>query len=222
VARVGLLGGTFNPLHVAHLVCAQEACIQLGLDRVVLIPVNTPPHKEAEDDPGVEHRVELCRRAAEGDERLSVSRVDADVTGPSYTVDTLRRLHDQCPEDQLTFIVGGDMAHSLPEWRDPEAILALAEFGVAARGDVSRDAILERISGITGVPERIRFFDMPRIDISSSMIRRRAAAGQPVRYLVPDAVADYIATEGLYGAAAAGRGRRMTAPGATPAAEAGS
>ena len=119
--------------------------------------------------------MELCRRAAAGDERLSVSRVDADVTGPSFTLDTLRRLHDQCPEDELTFIVGGDMAHSLPEWREPEAILALAELGVAARGDVSRDAILERISGITGVPERIRFFDMPRIDISST----RSGSGWP-------------------------------------------
>jgi nicotinate-nucleotide adenylyltransferase len=199
VARVGLLGGTFNPPHLAHLVCAQEAWLGLGLDRVVLIPVNTPPHKEAEDDPGVEHRVALCRRAAAGDERLSVSRVDADVTGRSYTVDTLRRLHDQCPEDQLTFIVGGDMAHSLPEWREPEGILALAELGVAARGDVNREAILQRISGITGVPERIRFFDMPRIDISSTLIRHRVAAGEPVRYLVPDGVADYIASEGLYG-----------------------
>jgi nicotinate-nucleotide adenylyltransferase len=200
VARVGLLGGTFNPPHVAHLVCAQDACTRLGLERVVLVPVNTPPHKEAPDDPGVGHRVEMCRLAAAGDERLSVSRVDADVTGPSFTVDTLRRLHDQSPEDQLTFIVGGDMAHSLPEWHEPEAILALAELGVAARGDVSHDAILDRIAGITGVPERIRFFDMPRIDISSTLIRRRVAAGEPVRYLVPDAVAEYIRTEGLYAA----------------------
>jgi nicotinate-nucleotide adenylyltransferase len=198
VARLGLLGGTFNPPHLAHLICAQEAYLQLGLDRVLLIPVNTPPHKEAEEDPGVEQRVELCRRAAAGDERLLVSRVDVDVTGPSYTVDTLRRLHDQSPEDELIFIVGGDMAHSLPEWRDPEAILALAELGVAARGDVKRDAILERIAGIKGVPERIRFFDMPRIDISSTLIRHRVAAGEPVRYLVPDGVADHIASEHLY------------------------
>jgi nicotinate-nucleotide adenylyltransferase len=208
VARVGLLGGTFNPPHLAHLVCAQEAWLRLELDRVLLVPVNTPPHKESEEDPGVEHRVELCRRAATGDDWLAVSRVDADVTGRSFTVDTLRRLHDQCPGDQLTFIVGGDMAHSLPTWRDPEAILALAEFGVATRGDVSRDAILERISGITGVPERIRFFDMPRIDISSTVIRRRAAAGEPLRHLVPDEVADYITAEGLYGAPPADSGSR--------------
>jgi nicotinate-nucleotide adenylyltransferase len=200
VARVGLLGGTFNPPHVAHLVCAQEAHVQLALDRVLIVPVHTPPHKEAEDDPGVAHRLELCGRAVAGDERFSVSSIDADVAGPSFTVDTLRRLHDQSPEDHLTFIVGGDMARSLPEWRDPEAILALAELGVAERGDVHRGAILEAVSGITGAPERIRFFDMPRIDISSTLIRRRVGAGRPLRYLVPDAVAEYIAAEGLYGA----------------------
>ena len=198
MAHVGLLGGTFNPPHIGHLVCAQEAWAQLGLDRVLLVPVHSPPHKETDGDPGVEHRVALCEAAAAGDERFEVSRVEADVPGRSYTVDTLNRLYEARPEDQLTFIVGGDMAHSLPEWRDPEAILALAEFGVAARGDVSRDAILERISGITGVPERIRFFDMPRIDISSSLIRRRAAAGRPIRYFVPDPVAEHVERNRMY------------------------
>ncbi len=94
---------------------------------MLFVPVHSPPHKAVEVEPGVEHRVELCRRAVAGDERLGVSRVEADVEGPSYTVDTLRRLHEQQPEDDLTFIVGGDMARSLPEWREPEAIVALAE-----------------------------------------------------------------------------------------------
>ena len=91
MARIGLLGGTFNPPHVGHLVCAQDALAQLGLDRVLLVPVHTPPHKEAEGDPGVAHRVELCRRAVAGDERLEVSTLDADVAGPSFTVDTLAK-----------------------------------------------------------------------------------------------------------------------------------
>ena len=198
MARIGLLGGTFNPPHVGHLVCAQDAWSQLGLDRVLLVPVHTPPHKEAVADPGVGHRVALCKAAVGDDPHVGVSRVDADVPGPSYTVDTLKRLHDARPEDQLTFIVGGDMAHSLPRWREPEAILALAELGVAAREGVGRDDILEAVSGIPGAAERLRFFDMPRIDISSTMIRDRIAAGAPVRHLVPDAVAAYIAREGLY------------------------
>jgi nicotinate-nucleotide adenylyltransferase len=194
--RIGLLGGTFNPPHIGHLVCATQALAELELDRVLLVPVNQPPHKAAEGDPGVEHRVELCRRAVAGEERLDVSLVDADVPGPSFTVDTLSRLHDRCPGDQLTFIVGGDMAFSLPTWREPEAILDLAELGVAEREGVRRADIIERLAGLG--TDNVRFFDMPRLDISSSQIRRLVAAGRPIRYLVPTGVADYIEREGLY------------------------
>jgi nicotinate-nucleotide adenylyltransferase len=133
-----------------------------------------------------------------GDERLAVSRIDADVPGPSFTVDTLTRLHERHPGDQLTFIVGGDMAHSLPSWRDPEAILELAELAVAEREDVRRDDIVERLSGLRGSSERIRFFDMPRIDVSSSLVRHRVAAGRPIRYLVPDPVAAAIERTRMY------------------------
>jgi nicotinate-nucleotide adenylyltransferase len=196
MARVGILGGTFNPPHIGHLVCATQALDELELDRVLLVPVNQPPHKAAEADPGVEHRVELCRRAVAGNEQLDVSLVDAEVAGPSFTVGTLSRLHDRCPGDQLTFIVGGDMAFSLPTWREPEAILELAELGVAEREGVRRTDIVERLSGLG--TDNVRFFDMPRLDISSSQIRRMVAGGRSIRYLVPDAVADYIEHEGLY------------------------
>ena len=197
--RIGLLGGTFNPPHLGHLVCAQDAWAQLGLDRVLLVPVHTPPHKAAVDDPGAAVRVALCEAAVAGDERLGVSRAEVDVPGRSYTVDTLNRLHDARPEDQLTFIVGGDMAASLPQWREPRAILELCTIGAAARDGVGRDEVLERLDReLPGASDRIRFFDMPRIDISSTLIRRRVAAGEPVRYLVPDAVAASIEREGLY------------------------
>jgi nicotinate-nucleotide adenylyltransferase len=197
VARLGLLGGTFNPPHLAHLVCAQEAFVQLSLDRVLFVPVFEPPHKDVEAEPGVEHRIELCRRAVGDDPRFDVSRIEADTPGRSYTVDTLRKLHESNPEDDLTFIVGGDMAQALPTWQEPEAVLSLATLGVAEREGVRRADISERLSGLVGA-DRIRFFDMPRLDISSSMIRRRIALGRPIRYLVPDAVASYIADEGLY------------------------
>jgi nicotinate-nucleotide adenylyltransferase len=196
--RVGLLGGTFNPPHIGHLVCAQEAWSQLDLDRVLLVPVNTPPHKDAPEDPGVAARVELCELAVGDDPRLGVSRVDADVPGPSWTVDTLKRLHERHPEHALTFVVGGDMAHSLPTWREPEAILELAELGVAEREEVRRADIAEQLSGLRGGAERVRFFDMPRIDVSSTLIRRRAAAGRPIRYLVPDPVAAAVERTGMY------------------------
>jgi nicotinate-nucleotide adenylyltransferase len=200
VARVGLLGGTFNPPHIAHLVCAMEARDQLGLDVVRLIPAAIPPHKEVPGDPGVEVRLELCRLAAAAEPGLEVSRAEADRPGPSYTVDTLRALHDESPGDDLTFIVGGDMAYALPEWREPEVVLGLARLAVGEREGVRRADILARLAGagLPGIPERIEFFEMPRLDVSSSQLRRRVAAGRPIRHLVPAAVADRIASLGLY------------------------
>jgi nicotinate-nucleotide adenylyltransferase len=198
LARIGLLGGTFNPPHTAHLLCAQEAAVALDLESVRLIPANVPPHKQVPEDPGVEVRIELCRLASEGDPLIEVSRIEADREGPSFTADTLRALHDAEPEHQLTFIVGADMARSLPRWREPEAILDLATLAVASREGVERDDVIESLSGLSGVPERVRFFDMPRFDVSSTMIRRRAAQGLPIRHLVPDAVAAFVESRGLY------------------------
>jgi nicotinate-nucleotide adenylyltransferase len=199
--QLGILGGTFNPPHVGHLVMAQEALDQLGLDRVVLMPVSRPPHKEAADDPGPEARLELCRLAVAGDERLAVSALEIERGGASYTADTLRELHARQPEQELTFIVGGDMAHSLPAWREPEAVLSLARLAVAEREGVRREDIATRLSELHR-GDRVVFFDMPRIDVSSSSIRRRVAEGRPVRYLVPDAVADAISDHHLYRPAA--------------------
>lgn len=200
MARLGILGGTFNPPHLGHLICAQEARIGLGLDRVVLVPTGAPPHKAVADDPGAPVRLELCRAAAAGDEGLSVSAVEVERAGPSWTVDTLRSLHASDPEHDLTFIVGGDMAHSFPEWREPEAILELASLGVAERSGVARAEIAERLAPLRGGRDRVRFFEMPRVDISSSLVRARVAAGLPVKYLVPDAVAAQVAADGLYSA----------------------
>jgi nicotinate-nucleotide adenylyltransferase len=197
VSRIGILGGTFNPPHIAHLVCAQEARHQLELDTVRLMPVSVPPHKEAPADPGPAVRLELCRLAAAGEDGLEVSTAEIDRGGPSYTVDTLREIHAQQPGDDLTFIVGADMAFGLPGWREPEAVLELATIAVAGRSGVERQDILERLAPL-GRPERIAFFEMPRLDVSSSDIRRRAAEGAPIRNLVPAAVAERIAADGLY------------------------
>jgi nicotinate-nucleotide adenylyltransferase len=198
MARVGILGGTFNPPHLGHLVIAQEAHDQLDLDRVVLMPVHTPPHKELHGDPGPGVRAQLCRLAVEGDERLRVSTREIEQEGPSYTVQTLRAIAAEQPEDELVFIVGGDMALSLPTWKEPEAILALATLAVAAREGTGRDDIITRVAGLDGAQDRVRFFQTPRLDISSSDVRRRVGAGRPVRYLVPPAVAEYLGAHGLY------------------------
>src|SRR5919202_1784895 len=114
MAELGILGGTFNPPHIGHLVMIEEALNQLGLDRVLLMPVARPPHKEAPEDPGADVRLELCRLAIAGEERVDVSDLEIERGGASYTVDTLRGLHERDPEHELTFIVGGDMAYSCP------------------------------------------------------------------------------------------------------------
>ncbi len=201
MTRVGILGGTFNPPHLGHLVCAQEAYEQLGLDRVTLIPARVPPHKPVEDEPGAEHRLALCRLAVDGDERFTVSDLEIEREGLSYTVDTLETLHAQSPDTELLLIVGGDIAVGLPRWHEPERVLSLARLAIAKRRGTSRAAVqaaLERIPG----GERSEFFRMPRIGISSTMVRGRVHGGRPIRYIVPDRVAAYIEQNNLYGGSA--------------------
>ncbi len=196
-ARVGILGGTFNPPHLAHLICAQEAFQQLELDRVLLIPTLTPPHKLLHDDPGPTHRLELCRLAASDDERFEVSSLELDRDGPSYTVDTLEELHATVKDSELYLIVGGDIATGLPDWREPERVLELATLAVADREGTPRSSVelaLDRVPG----GERVRFFSMPHIAISSTLVRRHLQNGRPVRYLVPDRVIEYIERHSLY------------------------
>jgi nicotinate-nucleotide adenylyltransferase len=176
---------------------AQEARSQLGLDRVVLMPVSAPPHKHLAEDPGPEERLELCRLAAEGEEDVVVWRLEIDRGGPSFTVDTLREVHERSPEHELTFIVGGDVARGLRSWREPEEVLRLAVLAVAEREEVRRRDVADDVAGLAG-SERVVFFDMPRIDVSSTEIRERLRTGRPVRHLVPEAVARAVDAHGYY------------------------
>lgn len=207
--RAGILGGAFNPPHIGHLVLAQEAIVRLGIEAVTLVPVGRPPHRELEQDPGAEVRLELCERASAGDERLRVSRAEIDREGPSYTVDTLRELREQAPDDELFLILGGDQAAGLGSWREPEEVLTLATVVAAERGAWRREEIVVKLAGVKGAErlgvkgaERLVLLDMPRIGVSSTLVRKRVAAGQPIRYLVPDGVAELIAERGLYAAPA--------------------
>jgi nicotinate-nucleotide adenylyltransferase len=196
--RIGILGGTFNPPHLAHLICAQEAYLALGLDRVVLIPARIPPHKPVEEEPGPEHRLELCRLAIQGDEhRFQVSGVEIARDGPSYTVDTLQELRSSAPDHELFLIVGGDIAAGLPEWREPERVLSLATLAIAKRRGTSRAAVDSALQALPG-GERAQFFRMPRIAISSTLLRERVRAGESIRYYTPDPVINYIDRHHLY------------------------
>ena len=198
--RVGILGGAFNPPHVGHLVCGQEALVQLELEKVVFMPAGQPPHRELEGDPGAEARLEMVELATGDDARFAISRTELDRPGPSYTADTLRELREKATDDELFLILGGDQAAALPRWHEPQTVLSLATVAVVERTNWSRNAIGITIGRLPGA-ERIRYLDMPMMQISSSSIRRRVAEGKPIRYLVPDRVASYIGANGLYGAA---------------------
>ncbi len=197
-ARIGFLGGTFNPPHLGHLVCAQEAHLQLELDEVLFVPARVPPHKTVEDEPGPEHRLELCRRAVDGDARFGVSSLEMERDGPSYTVDTLEQLHVQNPDSELFLIVGGDVAAGLPQWRSPERVLSMARLAIARRRGTAQGAVESALAELPGA-DRSAFLQMPWIGVSSTMVRQRVRAGEPIRYMVPDGVAQYIDQHDLYG-----------------------
>lgn len=202
--RLGILGGMFNPPHVGHLALARAAASDLGLGRVLLTPVLIPPHKPAKWDPGAEHRMRMCQLAIDEDPRLDVCRLELERPGPSYTVDTLRSIHASDPDAELTLIVGADMATTLASWREPREILKLASLAVAEREDRSRRDVLDALAPLEG-KAHVEFVSMPRVDVSSSLVRKRLTAGEPIEDLVGREVAAYIAEHELYGRRPAGR-----------------
>jgi nicotinate-nucleotide adenylyltransferase len=197
--RVGILGGAFNPPHIGHLVCAQEALLQLELDQVLFVPTGEPPHRELEDDPGAEVRLEMVELAIAGDTRFAASRIEIDREGPSYTADTLAAMREADPDHELFLILGGDQAAALPDWQEPERVLERATIAVVERVNWSRNAIAIKMARLRG-SDAVRYLDMPLIQVSSSAVRRRARQGKPIRYFVPDQVMSLIGSKGLYGA----------------------
>lgn len=195
--HLGILGGAFNPPHLGHLWLAQEAYARLELDQVLLVPVGRAPHRALVGDPGAEQRLRMGELAAEGDERLVASPIEVERPGTSYTVDTLTSLREIVPAAELTLILGADQARRLRTWQRPEDVLRLARLAVAERDGVTRDDVVAELDGLEGAESAIGFA-LPRIDVSSTLVRERVAAGLPIRYLVPDRVAEHIAAEGLY------------------------
>jgi len=182
---------------VGHLICAQEAHARLALDSVLFMPVGEAPHRDVDQDPGGEARARMCERAVDGDKRFAVSRAEIERGGPSFTADTLSLLSAASPEQELVLILGGDQASLLSSWHEPETVLSLASVAVASREGIEREAITRRLHGLAG-HENVEFFDMPRVDVSSSLVRTRVTEGRPIRYLVPVGVAEEIDSGGLY------------------------
>ena len=184
---------------MGHLACAQEAHDQLRLDAVWFVPFGQPPHREVEQDPGAEARFAMCELATAGDARFRASRIEIDRPGPSYTAETLREVHAREDVDELFVVLGADQAAALPDWHEPAEVLRLATVAVADRGDFSRAHVEERVASVAGeAGGGVVFFEMPRLDVSSTLVRRRAAAGRPIRYLVPEPVAEFVAARNLY------------------------
>ena len=196
-AAIGVLGSAFNPPHLGHLALAQEALWQLGLDRVVLVPTGEAPHKQIADDPGREARMEMARLAVAADDRFAVSSLEIDREGASYTYETLGALAEERADRKLVFVMGADAAVGLGGWREPERVVELASLAVARRDGVADDDVAGVMRGL-GCEERMTMVEMPRIGLSSSALRERAKQGRPLRYLVPQPVADYIEAEGIY------------------------
>jgi nicotinate-nucleotide adenylyltransferase len=209
-----VLGGTFNPPHVGHLALARHALEELGLERVLLMPARLSPGKPAEDDPGPTHRLEMCRLAAAGVAGVGACALELQRDGPSYTVDTLRALHAAHPDHDVTFILGADVARTLPSWRESHALAALARFAVALRPGTGPEEVREALTALSpalggprpGEPSpslAVTFLTMPTCDVSSSLVRDCVRRGLSVEELVEPAVASYIAVHGLYRSALA-------------------
>jgi nicotinate-nucleotide adenylyltransferase len=196
-AAIGVLGSAFNPPHLGHLALAQEAAWQLDLAEVVLVPTGQAPHKRIADDPGRGVRMEMTRLAAADDDRFSVSALEVEREGPSYTYETLEALAQERGDRELVFVMGADAAVGLESWRQPERVVELASLGVARRAGVA-DADVGAAMRSLGCEGRATMLEMPQFGVSSSAVRERAGQGRPLRYLVPDAVAAFIEEEGIY------------------------
>ena len=194
---VGVLGGAFNPPHIGHLVLAQEAIWALGLDQLVLVPTGEAPHKRIDPEPGPQLRLEMAEAAVADFDGVRVSDLEVAREGPSYAYRTLELLADELPGSQLTFVMGADVAAGLDRWRHPERVLELARVAVASRPGIDRPGI-DRVLGELGAQFAATSLEMPEIGVSSTMVRERVAAGRPIRWLVPAAVADLIVARGLY------------------------
>lgn len=197
---VGVYGGAFDPPHLGHVIVACEAAWQLGLDEVRLVPVGLPVHREAPQAPA-EARVAMLHAAVADRPNLAVSTVEVDRRAPSFTVDTLRGIVAAEPDLALTLIIGADQVLAFDTWREPAAITALARLGVVARADTDIAAVATAADALA--PGRAGVIAMPRIDISSTLIRDRLAARRPVDHLLPPGVGDIIHSAGLYTATSA-------------------
>jgi nicotinate-nucleotide adenylyltransferase len=196
--RIGVLGGTFDPIHLAHLAAAEEVRVRLALERVVFVPAGLPPHKLHVNVTSTEHRLKMVQLAIADNPYFTLSRVDVDRFGPSYTVDTVELLHGEYgPDAELYFIMGSDSLAELLTWHKPERLIRLCRI-VALTRPGHRVDLKELNRLLPGAIARVQLLDMPLLQISGTDLQRRVRAGLSIKYLVPSAVETYIRQHGLY------------------------
>jgi len=195
--KIGIIGGTFDPIHIGHLIIAEDARFRLSLDKVLFVPAGHPPHKPDKPISDVRHRAAMVEAAIEGNPDFELFRFEIDSPKPSYTVYTLEALLDIYKGAELFFIMGADSLAEITTWHNPDRIVQLCRIVAAERFGFDREKVLGAL------PESYRgsviFLDTPIVEISSTEIRRRAASGESFRYLVPKGVEEYIMRNALYG-----------------------
>jgi nicotinate-nucleotide adenylyltransferase len=199
--RIGIIGGTFDPVHYAHLAIAEEVYAALKLARMIFVPAGEPPHKTERRITPAQHRVAMLELAIATNPHFSLSLVDVRRPGPSYTVETLRRLRQEWgPGVELYFVIGGDSLRDLPDWYDPAGIIEQATIVALMRpgyADITRER--ERLAArLPGIQQRLIILEGPRMELSSSELRRRVAEGRPIKYQTPEVVEEYILRHRLY------------------------
>jgi len=196
--KVGVLGGTFDPVHLGHLILADTAWEALALDRLLFVPAGNPWRKAGRPISPAHHRLAMVRLALTGSP-FEVWTGELERPGPSYTVDTLRQLQRELAGAQLFLVMGYDALLDLPNWHRPQEIISLALLAVASRPGTDDEGALARLeASLPGLGERVIWLDMPPVGISATLVRERVRAGRSIRYLVPAAVEDYIRGHGLY------------------------
>lgn len=197
MGRVVVLGGTFDPPHIGHLIMAEYAYEALDARVVLFLPAADPPHKHGGTRTAAAHRVAMVQLAIAGEARFALSRIDLDRPGPHYTADTVRLLAEAYPHDEVIFLVGEDSLRDLPFWHRADELIRYSRLAVVPRHEVQFDAAtLEHI--LPGISERVIHVQSPLIEVSSTDMAARLRAGESVRYQIPDAVLAYIAQHELY------------------------
>ncbi len=197
--KIGIMGGTFNPIHTAHLILAESSYEQFRLDKVLFMPSKNPPHKRNEQIVGEEHRLRMVQLAIRNNPHFELSTLEIEREGLTYTAETLRLLKRESPDNEYYFIMGADSLFYLDQWKDPDTIFRLSHIIAAGRDRIPADKIGGQIRYLTGkFHGNIHFLQVPNMDISSNLLRQYREEGKSIRYYVPDAVEEYITENRLY------------------------